>query len=192
MICWLKGNILELLSLLTTIGIFIIGLIIWRRQKLFEARIFKKNHVSQKRFDAEFSIYQKLSKAFYNLLKQIQTMTPQSGFQVLPKVEIESENMKLEIHNNTGEIIVEVQDALYESAPLIPLTFFNQYESLLILCKNCLTEEEIALTMNQPDAETDRQEARLRGKSLSKEINDKFTALNDSIREYLNNLELAI
>jgi hypothetical protein len=192
MICWLKENILELLSLLTTIGIFIIGLIIWRRQKLFEARIFKKNHVSQKRFDAEFSIYQKLSKAFYNLLKQIQTMTPQSGFQVLPEAENESKNMKLEIYNNTGEIIIEVQDSLYESAPLIPLKFFNQYESLLILCKNCLTEEEIALTMNQPDAETDRQEARLRGKSLSKEINDKFTALNDSIREYLNNLELAI
>lgn len=155
----------------------------------YKANIDNKINISKTKFDAEFSIYRRLSKVFLDLVKNTSILIPTGVFYLLADEEkqrqLDNENY---LAAEKSFIIAQVE--LISNAPFIPERFYSEYESIQKLCKEQLDEFanrwNIASLCTQEEKETISSEARDR----TKDINDRFKNLNNEIREYLNSLDV--
>ena len=100
----------------------------------YKSTLESRIYISKTKFDAEFEIYRSLSKAFFEMVKDISVMIP-SGF----SMQIADEEKKREHDNKLYDIAckscVNAQDTLNGNAPFIPEELFNKYTEIMKLCR---------------------------------------------------------
>ena len=155
----------------------------------YKAGIDNKTYISRTKFDAEFALYRSLSKAFFDMVKNVNVMIPYGYTKVIADKEKRRE-MDIKIYNITRDSVVVAQDELSSNAPFIPEKFFKSYDKIRELCSIQLGEFDkrwdAGFFAEQEEKETISMEAYKR----TKEINEKFEQLNNEIREHLSKLDV--
>ncbi len=155
----------------------------------YKSSLESRIYISKTKFDAEFEIYRSLSKAFFEMVKDISVMIP-SGF----SVQIADEEKKREHDNKLYDIAckscVNAQDTLNGNAPFIPEELFNKYTEIMKLCGLQLGAFErrwnVLYIAPQKEKETFTHEDYAR----TEEINNKLKEVNNEVRAYLSKLDV--
>ena len=159
------------------------------RFEKYKAGIENKTYISKTKFDAEFALYRSLSKAFFDMIKNISVMIPQ-GYTTVPADKEVRKKVDEEHYSTARASVVVAQDELNSNAPFIPEQFYESYEEIRRLCGLQLSEFEerwnVGYFAPQEEKETLSREAYKR----TGEINEKFKKLNNEIREYLKTLDV--
>lgn len=147
-----------------------------------------KQHISVKRFDAEFEIYQKLSFYFSTAVKDCAIMIPR-GFHHSP-ANRDDQLKQDEEHSKTANLsVVDAQNYLLSVIPFIPDDFYKEYREILNLLSMQLEAYLQRYDVDrrpQEEKECFGTEAYIR----TGEIENKYEELNRKVREYLNSLDV--
>lgn len=152
----------------------------------YKSKLENKTYISKTRFDAEFSMYQQLSKAFFQMVKDINYLIPY-GLVYTPADEEARKQRESENYTNAENSAIEAQDALFCNAVLIPTQFYKEYDELRILGNKQILAFQRRWNLSYS---TERKGLQSEDFQRTKEINEKFDALNASIREYLSKLDV--
>lgn len=154
----------------------------------YKANIDNKIYISKTKFDAEFDIYRRLSKVFFDLVKNISILIP-AGVVYLPADQEKQRQLDNENYLAAKKSYIIAQVELISNAPFIPERFYNEYKNIQKLCKEQLDEfdlRSIPSLSTQEEKETISKDAR----KITTDINVKFKNLNNEIRKYLNSLDV--
>lgn len=152
-------------------------------QKRIDFRYAKKTYVSKVRFDAEFDIYKKLSKSFFEMVKNITILIPMGIGKRFADKDTQ-DTYQNTLYEQSMKSTETAQDILYESAPFISKTMFEEYKELLELCHTQIITFEIWKEEGASGRFKDEDYLRSGG------IMKRMLALNDKIRAYLSELEV--
>ena len=147
-----------------------------------------KQHISVKRFDAEFEIYQKLTFYFSTAVKDCAIMIPRGFHHSLAN---RDDQLKQdEEHFKTANLsVVDTQNYLLSVIPFIPDDFYKEYREILNLLSMQLEAYLQRYDVDrrpQEEKECFGTEAYIR----TGEIENKYEELNRKVREYLNSLDV--
>ena len=154
----------------------------------YKSDLGRKEYVSKTRFDAEFDIYRELSKSFFDLIVSISTLIP-SGLARLPADEKVREEREQQLYKESCVAIDMAQNVLNQNAPFIKKIIYDGYNEILKLCRLQMGAymDRFCVT-NMP--RYGKKSFDLEDYQRTGEIHAKIDALNDSIREYLSNLDI--
>lgn len=155
----------------------------------FKAGIDNKKYISKAKFEVEFSVYRDLSKAFFKMVMDVNTMIPEM-FQHVPSDEAEREKFELENYQRAKDSIMNAQDALNSNAPFIPEAVFKKYDAVMKLCTKQLITFELRWESVNWTSDGQKEMLPVDAYKRTSEINEKFEELNNRIREYLNSLDV--
>ena len=142
-----------------------------------KSKLEHKNYVSKTRFDTEFAIYRELSKNFFMLVEDMNTLFPICSYQLQDQnAEYERKTEQYEQANRT---VLEAQRALYRNAAFMPQRVFDEYKVILNLCN-----EQFIAYRNSKD--TIPPEVIMKTEKIQTNFND----LNNTIRDYLSKLDV--
>lgn len=155
----------------------------------YKSELSKKEYVSKTKFDTEFSLYRELSVAFSQMIKEIYTLIP-SGLTNIPVDEQERLNADKRHYESALPAVVNAQDKLNANIPFIKENIYEGYTELLQLARLQLSEysDRFVVTDLRPQAEKERFS--LDAYRRTKELQDKWKALNCTIRDYISTLDV--
>jgi hypothetical protein len=105
----------------------------------YKAGVENKRYISKTKFDAEFALYRSLSKAFFDMVKDVSIMIPQ-GYNTAPADKEEKKKHDEDNYKRALSSCVVAQDELNGNAPFIPEKFYKMYEEIRRLCMLQLDE----------------------------------------------------
>lgn len=152
----------------------------------YKSNLDNKIYISKAKFDAEFEIYRELSKAFFEMVKNISILIP-TGF-LVPADPEEKKEYDKKIYKEAMESTVKAQDILNGNIPFISEEIYNAYTEILKLCRQQLNAFERRwnlsyLSPNKEELTTEEYER-------TDEINQKFSETNNKIRKYIEKLDI--
>lgn len=154
----------------------------------YKANLDNKKYVTKTKFDTEFDLYRRLSKAYFEMIKCISVMIPQ-GYTMIPADEETRKKVDEEHYDAARKAVVVAQDELNGNAAFIPESFYNRYEEIRKLCVMQLDEFEerwnVGTLMPQREKKISKEAYKRTG-----EINEKFRELNGELRKYLDELDV--
>lgn len=155
----------------------------------YKAGLTNKIYISKTKFDAEFSIYQSLSRAFSECVKAFSILIPRGLVNVPADTEIR-EKQDNEHYSNARNAYVVAQDELSKSIPFIPKEFCDGYRKLLKLCSLQLYDFEQRWNVSYIGTKEEKSALGRDSYQRTEEINKQFDELNETIREYLTRLDV--
>lgn len=173
----------DVLAKVGGIGAALFTIIMFCLQKRIDFRYAKKTYVSKVRFDAEFDIYRKLSKSFFEMVKNITILIPMGIGKSLADKDAQDVYQNT-LYERSMKSTETAQDILYESAPFISKYMFEEYKEVLELCHT-----QIIIFKNW---KSEGASGRFKNEDYlrSGDIMKKMQTLNDKIRAYLSELEV--
>ena len=156
----------------------------------YRSEMSKKEYVSQTRFDAEFSIYRELSKAFFTMVKDIGSLIP-PGYNERPADEEEYKKLQEECWRTSTASLVTAQDILFQNAPFISEELYDDFTELLKLTRMQIAAYTKRFNASYMAPKEEKESYTLDDYKRAREIADNFTALNKKIRNYLSALDVA-
>lgn len=154
----------------------------------YKSELSKKEYVSKTRFDVEFEIYRELSRAFFDLVKNINGLIS-PGLHYKPAQKEDEEKLTNKVLQKSAEASIQAQDALNKNAPFIPAAFYDAFYNILRLCFtqiDVIREKNNVLNFDPQKGVPQMEDYR-----RTDEINKKLKETNQQIREYLASLEVA-
>lgn len=155
----------------------------------YKAGLTNKVYISKTKFDAEFSIYQSLSKAFSDCVKAFSILIP-SGLVNVPADTEVREKLDNEHYGEARNAYVLAQDELSKSIPFIPKEFCEGYRELLKLCSLQMYDFEQRWNVSYLGTKEEKSTLGHDSYKRTEEINKKYDDLNETIREYLKRLDV--
>lgn len=155
----------------------------------YKSNLENKIYISKAKFDEEFAVYRKLSKAYFALAKDVGEMIPY-GFYEEPADEKLRKEVNNEKYKRAAESVVAAQDALFENAPFIPKDFFNKYDEIRQLGNVQLSVFSLRWNVLYIADDKEKEHLSIDDRKRSKEIREKLEILNSEIREYLSKLDV--
>lgn len=155
----------------------------------YKSKLDSKNYISKAKFDVEFSIYRELSKAFFDMVKDITIMIP-IGIATYPADKKERDEYEHQLYVNAQKSTVIAQDKLNGEAPFIPESLWVKYNEILSLCKVQIHTFERRWNVLVLDSSEGKKAFAHEDYARSNEINEKFKTLNDEVRDYLSSLDI--
>ncbi len=157
------------------------------KNKHVEAEISKKNYISKTRFETEFSIYRELTMNFSKMVINISLLVPY-GLVNVPAKEEDRKKLEQDNYIEAKKAAVEAQDSLHANKAFISKELCNKYEEILQLA--VLQLEAYTRRFNLSYTPEERQGYKSEDFLRTKELQDKWDAQTDRIRDYLANLEV--
>lgn len=155
----------------------------------YKANLDNKKYVTKTKFDAEFDLYRKLSKAYFEMVKCINVMIPQ-GLSTVPANEELRKKVDEDHYTAAQKAVVTAQDELNSNAAFIPETFYNQYEAIRQLCILQLDEFQERWNVGSLVPQKEKEKILVEAYKRTGEINEKFKELNCELRKYLSELDV--
>lgn len=160
-----------------------------KRLEEHKSVLSNKQHISVKRFDAEFEIYQKLTKTIFDAVRDCNILIPR-GYTLVPQKREERLELDKKHFESAWKSVKEAQDYFYSIIPFIPEEFFITYKEILRLCSMQINAYEERFNINDLRSQEEKETFTLEDYKRSTEIYEKFEKLNCKIRDYLNNLDV--
>lgn len=148
-----------------------------------------KNYITQKKFDAEFDMYQTLASAFYHLMKEANTLIP-SGFVMIPVDESIRKAVEEQNYRDLCDAIMKAQDFIFRYAPFIQKDIYDGYRKILNLCTQHKLAFETRWNVGDLRRKEEKESFTVDDYKRTDEINQKYDEVTQTIREYLQSLEI--
>ena len=155
----------------------------------YKSGLDNKIYISKTKFDTEFSIYRELSKVYFDMVANINTLIPY-GVANFPADPEEREEYDKKNYLDTLKAHDLAQDALNSNAPFIQNDLFEKYSELLQLCRWQTHAFEKRWNLSFKGLPMEQRGLSDDDYKRTNEINEKFTALNNNLREYLSKLDV--
>lgn len=155
----------------------------------YKSNLDNKTYISKTKFEAEFKIYRELTKAFFEMVKDVSIMIP-AGIASYPADKEKREKYENNLYSNASKTTVIAQEVLNSNIPFIPSDLYEKYNEILGDCKvqlGVFEDSRNDLYRSLPD---EKEGFSSEDYKLSREILKKFNILNESIREYLSKLDV--
>lgn len=156
----------------------------------YKVELNKKEYVSKTRFDAEFSIYRELSKAFFNMVRDINTLVP-AGYSERPANEDDYKKYLEECWHDSSQSFQIAQDTLVQNAPFISEEIYNDYFELIGLTQLQISAYTQRFNVSYFAPQEEKENFTRKDYKRAWEILQKSDALNKKIRNYLASLDVA-
>ena len=156
----------------------------------YKSNLESKTYISNARFDAEFSLYRDLSKAFLLMIKGVDLIIP-SGVYHTPSDPEERRKLDLNHQAEANKALVNAQDILFENAAFIPEEIYNAYDELLQIGKQQSFVFDTSLEyVDNPSQLFDEFRVHPKDHQTTRDLIQKFHTLNTQIRKYLSTLSV--
>lgn len=155
----------------------------------FKSNLSKKEYVSKTKFDTEFSLYRELSSAFAEMVKAISTMIP-AGLVNVPANEEDRKKLDEKHYEEAVPAVMKAQDTLYSNIPFISEILYDEYSELLRLAHMQLNEYQDRFNVLDLRPKSQKECFSTKAYMRTQEMNDKWKALNHTIREYISTLDV--
>ena len=155
----------------------------------YKSTLNNKTYISKTKFDTEFSIYKELSKVFSDMVKNINLMIPIGMSDKLADEDAEKEHQN-RLYSRALSSTVIAQDTLNQYIPFIPNNIFDDYNTILELCRLQIDTFERRWDKGSLVPQKERENFSREDYNRTKEINEKFNILNNNIRRYLSKLDV--
>jgi len=155
----------------------------------YKSNLDNKVYISKTKFDTEFSIYRELSKAFFEMVKDISVMIP-AGYATYPADKETRKKYENELYSNASKTTVMAQNVLNSNAPFISNDLFEKYNDILKLCKRQLNVFEHRWNCFYLATQEEKESFSSEDFQRTNEITNKFKELNENIRQYLSMLDV--
>ena len=180
---------------------FSAGLIAERMNKKFESTLNKeiekykselgrKEYISKARFDTEFGIYRELSKAFFDLVLDIDTLVP-AGYNERPADKEAYEKFLEDAWHAATKSLQTAQETIVQNAPFIPEDMYNDYQELVRLSRLQIGAYTKRFNVLYLAAKEEKESYTREDYSRAREIQEKYAALNKKVRNYLASLDVS-
>jgi len=100
----------------------------------YRTELSKKEYVSKTRFDTEFSIYRELSKAFFTMVRDINSLVP-AGYNERPADENAYREYQEKCWHASEKSHQIAAETLIQNAPFISEELYNDFNELLVLSR---------------------------------------------------------
>lgn len=148
-----------------------------------------KNHVSKTQFDVEFSIYQQLSKAFFEMLISLDTVHS-LNYDVFDNGIRQDKKMVADFYFSAAEKTTIAQNILRENAAFISKSFFDQYDYILSECLKLIWEYKDEIVSDDYSETIQDVSWNVYHGQIVQELQKQHDKINDELREYLNSLTI--
>lgn len=156
----------------------------------FKSTLTKKEYVSKTRFDAEFGIYRELSKAFFNMARDINSLIP-AGYSERPANEDDYKKHQKECYCNSSQSLTIAQETLVQNAPFISEELYNDFLELVTLSRLQILAYKRRYNVLYLAPQEEKEMYTSEDYERAIKIPQKFDALNRKIRNYLASLDVA-
>lgn len=153
----------------------------------YKSNLDNKIYISKTKFDTEFEIYRELSKAFFEMVKDISILIP-SGLTSVPADPEKKKEYDKRIYKQATESTVKAQDILNGNIPFISEEIYDEYTKILELCKQQLNAFERRWNISYLSSH--KEEFTTEEYKRTDEINQKFLEVNNKIRRYIGKLDV--
>lgn len=155
----------------------------------YKSDLSKKEYVSKTKFDTEFSLYRELSLDFADMVTSINILIPQGLTKVPANREARLEYEK-KCYESARPAVAKAQSTLNSNIPFISEEIFNGYEELLRLAILQLDEYEKRFNVLDLRPQQEKESFSSDAYKRTGAINEKWKKLNNTIREYISNLDV--
>lgn len=163
-----------------------------KQLEILKAKNEKCNYISKTQFDAEFKIYQELSKYSFEMLLNISRLYPM-GIDYLPEDKVEQNSVFKDRYKDAESSLIFFQNKLFQYAPFISENLYKKFDEFRIECKKQVNMYFDAKV--HPDSDADvRKEYRIMEVECWKrtpELYKKHEAIILELREYLQTLKVS-
>lgn len=156
----------------------------------FKSTLTKKEYVSKARFDAEFSIYRELSRAFFNMARDINSLVP-AGYSEMPADEETYKKYQEECWHASSQSLQTAQETLVQNAPFISEELYNGFLELVTLSRLQISAYTKRFNVLYLAPREEKENYTAEDYKRARELSQKFDALNKKIRNYLASLDVA-
>lgn len=156
----------------------------------FKSTLTKKEYVSKARFDAEFSIYRELSRAFFNMARDINSLVP-AGYSERPADEEAYKKYQEECWHASSQSLQTAQETLVQNAPFISEELYNDFLELVALSRLQISAYTKRFNVLYLAPREEKENYTAEDYKRARELSQKFDALNKKIRNYLASLDVA-
>lgn len=155
----------------------------------YKSGLDNKIYITKAKFDAEFTLYRDLSKAFFQMVKDITIMIP-AGYATYPADEEKRKEYEDGLYAAASQSTVAAQDVLNSNVPFIPENLYQKYDEIMILCRLQLREFQKRWNVLYFAPPKEKESFSREDYQRSRDIQAKFSALNHELREYLGKLDV--
>ena len=156
----------------------------------YKSELSKKNYVSKVRFDAEFGIYRELSRAFFNMARDINSLVP-ARYNERPANEDDYKKYQDECYRASSQTLRVAQETLVQNAPFISEELYNDFLELISLSRLQISAYTKRFNVLYLAPREEKESYTMDDYKRAVEISEKFDALNKKIRNYLASLDVA-
>ena len=146
-----------------------------------------KNHIDRQRFDVEFSIYQELCNAFYIMISTAHWLFP-SGIDRAPATGKWKEICE-ERYRDAQEKYNIAISMLGSKAPFIDKEIYDGLHEIIKLVASQIHDYAWCEPWNRDNRDVDCKKIEQDGYKRTHEIDKKWTAMLDALREYFERLK---
>ena len=148
-----------------------------------------KNYITQKKFDAEFGMYQALAEKYYKLVSAASILIP-SGYVNVPADKEERDKLEKKHYDNLVEAMKEAQDLIYKYGPFIQEEVFDGYQEILKLCQGHKFVYENRWNIYDLRSKEEKESFSMDDYKRTDKILELYDKVNKKLREYLQSLEI--
>ena len=155
----------------------------------YKSKLSNKTYISKTKFDTEFSIFRELSKAFFEMVKDISAMIP-AGYATYPADKEERKEYENRLYKQAVKTLILAQDVLNYNIPFIKNDVYEKYNEILGLCKVQIGVFEDRWNVLYLASQEEKESFSREDYNRTREINTKFKELNENIRKYIATLDV--
>ena len=155
----------------------------------YKAEVDGKIYFTKAKFDAEFELYQLLSKSFFEMVKNITTMIPAglSSYPADPELRKKYEDG---LYDKAVQSSIIAQDVLNANIPFISKDFYNSYNEILHLCNIQLGVYEERWNALSLETQEEKESFSYEDYDRSRESVNEYFDLCDRLRDYLSKIDV--
>lgn len=154
-----------------------------------KAALGSKNYITQKKFDAEFAMYQALAEKYYKLVNAASRLIP-NGFVYEPVDKDKKKKLDEEHYKVLVTAINETQELIYKYGPFIQEPVFKGYEDILRRCQGHKMVFENRWNVGDLRSQEEKESFSAADYKRTGEIISIYEDVNHKLREYLQSLEI--
>lgn len=152
----------------------------------YKATLAQRSYVTKVQFDMELDVYRKLSKGIFSFLTVLYTTIEKEHYPeyegVSPQEQVKKEE---QTYKNMVDRAATLQELLYENAAFMPKVIYEKYEELIELTTSQFWTYHARLRDYISGKISQEERVVAVDKDKFELIENKFSALNDELREHL-------
>lgn len=152
----------------------------------YKSNLDNCKYITKVQYDVKFEIYRNITSSFFNLILRLDALFSDKYF--YSKKELDYKQIGEEL-KNTADCLFLVQNSLHENAAFIEKEFFDEYSELFDTASRLFDKYNVAFKDIELTKIKDR-EWRYKNYEIVADIHEKWSNLNDKLREYLKCLSV--